>query len=120
MAELTPVGMLRTGVREILESETGAEVDESDSVCFDDVNRLRARYIIQAPIIMMSQNRQEAKDRIRAEHDYRINLKAELEIRHLHSKVDQLLSHQWERLLEVQQMQTEVLEDIAKANRQGR
>ena len=41
---------------------------------------------IQAPIIMMSQNRQEAKDRLRSQHDYQINLKAELEIRHLHEK----------------------------------
>ena len=46
---------------------------------------------VQAPVIMMSQNRQEAKDRLRSEHDYRINLKAELEIRHLHEKVDHLV-----------------------------
>ncbi len=69
---------------------------------------------IQAPIIMMSQNRQGAKDRLRAEHDYRVNLKAELEIRHLHSKIDQLLSHQWQRLLEIQQVQMEVLEEISE------
>jgi uncharacterized membrane protein len=69
---------------------------------------------VQAPIIMMSQNRQGAKDRLRAEHDYRVNLKAELEIRHLHSKLDQLLSHQWQRLLEIQQVQMEVLEEIAE------
>jgi len=68
---------------------------------------------IQAPIIMMSQNRQEAKDRLRAEHDYRVNLKAELEIRHLHSKLDLLLTHQWQRLLEIQQLQTDLLEEIA-------
>src|SRR4029077_12591218 len=49
---------------------------------------------IQAPVIMMSQNRQEAKDRLRSEHDYMVNLKAELEIRHLHAKMDQLLTHQ--------------------------
>ena len=52
---------------------------------------------IQAPIIMMSQNRQEDKDRLQAEHDYRINLKAELEIRHLHEKIDHLLMNQWQR-----------------------
>ncbi|UUO06615.1 DUF1003 domain-containing protein [Blastopirellula sp. J2-11] len=68
---------------------------------------------IQAPVIMMSQNRQEAKDRLRAEHDYRVNLKAELEIRHLHSKLDLLLTHQWQRLLEIQQLQTDLLEEIA-------
>jgi uncharacterized membrane protein len=64
---------------------------------------------IQAPIIMMSQNRQEAKDRLRAEHDYQVNLKAELEIRHLNEKLDHLLSHQWERLVQIQQVQMELL-----------
>lgn len=68
---------------------------------------------IQAPVIMMSQNRQEAKDRLRSEHDYRVNLKAELEIRHLHSKLDLLLTHQWQRLLEIQQLQTDLLGEIA-------
>ena len=64
---------------------------------------------VQAPVIMMSQNRQESKDRLRAEHDYRINLKAELEIRALHGKLDQLLHHQWQRLLEIQEIQLEIL-----------
>jgi len=68
---------------------------------------------IQAPVIMMSQNRQESKDRLRSEHDYRINLKAELEIRHLHEKVDHLLSRQWERLAEIQQIQIELLSEVA-------
>jgi uncharacterized membrane protein len=67
---------------------------------------------VQAPIIMMSQNRQEAKDRIRSEHDYQVNLKAELEIRHLHEKVDHLLSHQWERLVKIQELQLELLADL--------
>jgi uncharacterized membrane protein len=67
---------------------------------------------IQAPIIMMSQNRQEAKDRLRAEHDYRVNLKAELEIRLLHAKLDQLLTHQWQRLLEIQQLQVDLMEEL--------
>ncbi len=70
---------------------------------------------IQAPVIMMSQNRQEARDRARAENDYRVNLKAELEIRHLHSKLDQLQTRQWERLLEIQRMQLELMEDVAAA-----
>ncbi len=65
---------------------------------------------IQAPIIMMSQNRQEAKDRLRSENDYRVNLKAELEIRHLHEKVDHLLNKQWERLAEIQQIQLEIMQ----------
>ncbi len=69
---------------------------------------------IQAPVIMMSQNRQEAKDRLRSENDYRVNLKAELEIRHLHSKLDLLLTHQWQRLLEIQQVQTDLLEELGR------
>jgi uncharacterized membrane protein len=69
---------------------------------------------LQAPVIMMSQNRQEAKDRERAEYDYRINLKAELEIRHLHEKVDHLLKHQWERLVEIQQLQIEILSELVR------
>jgi uncharacterized membrane protein len=67
---------------------------------------------LQAPIIMMSQNRQEAKDRLRASHDYQINLKAELEIRQLHQKLDHLLSRQWERLVEIQGVQLELLNEV--------
>ncbi|MCA9726636.1 MAG: DUF1003 domain-containing protein [Candidatus Eisenbacteria bacterium] len=69
---------------------------------------------LQAPVIMMSQNRQAAKDRLRSEHDYRVNLKAELEIRLLHSKLDELLTHQWQRLLEIQQVQMDVLEELGR------
>lgn len=69
---------------------------------------------IQAPIIMMSQNRQEQKDRQRGEHDYKINLKAELEIKLLNEKVDYLLVHQSKMLLEVQQVQIDYLEDLMK------
>ena len=67
---------------------------------------------IQAPIIMMSQNRQEQKDRIRGEHDYKINLKAELEIKILSEKIDHLLVHQNKMLLEIQELQTDYLEDL--------
>ncbi|HTX88380.1 MAG TPA: DUF1003 domain-containing protein [Bacteroidales bacterium] len=67
---------------------------------------------IQAPIIMMSQNRQEQKDRLRGEHDYKVNLKAELEIRLLHEKIDHLIIHQNKRLLEIQAIQTDYLNDI--------
>jgi len=66
---------------------------------------------IQAPIIMMSQRRVEEKDRLRSENDYKVNLKAELEIRHLHEKVDHLLTKQWERLIELQQLQLEALQE---------
>lgn len=69
---------------------------------------------IQAPIIMMSQNRQESKDRMRSENDYRTNLKAELEIRHLNLKVDQLLTHQWRRLLEIQELQMESMGELLR------
>jgi uncharacterized membrane protein len=75
---------------------------------------------IQAPVIMMSQNRQEAKDRLRAEHDYQVNLKAELEIRHLTWKMDQLLNHQWQRLLEIQKIQTELMEELLRKPSRGR
>jgi uncharacterized membrane protein len=69
---------------------------------------------IQAPIIMMSQNRQGEKDRQRSEHDYKINLKAELEIKLLHDKLDHLMIHQNKRLLEIQEIQSDYLEDILK------
>jgi uncharacterized membrane protein len=70
---------------------------------------------IQAPIIMMSQNRQEQKDRKRSEQDYKINLKAELEIKILSEKIDHLLVHHNKKLLEIQEVQTDYLEDLIKA-----
>ena len=73
---------------------------------------------LQAPIIMMSQNRQEAKDRERAKNDYMVNLKSELEIRILHEKIDHLIMHQQQELMEIQKVQTElmhtILEEIKK------
>lgn len=69
---------------------------------------------IQAPIIMMSQNRRDQKDRIRNEYEYKINLKAELEIKLLHEKLDHLMIHQNRRLLEIQEIQVDILEDIMK------
>lgn len=69
---------------------------------------------IQAPIIMMSQNRREEKDRKRSEHDYRINLKAEFEIKLLGEKMDHLLVHQSKKLLEIQEIQTDYLEDLVR------
>lgn len=69
---------------------------------------------LQAPVIMMSQNRQEEKDRERAKQDYMINLKAELEIRTLHEKLDHLIIHQQQELLNIQQVQVEMMEDILK------
>ncbi|MDO6391348.1 DUF1003 domain-containing protein [Pontibacter sp. BT731] len=72
---------------------------------------------IQAPIIMMSQNRKEAKDRQRSEYDYKVNLKAELEIRLLHEKIDHLIVHQNQRLLEIQEIQIDLMEDILNRSR---
>src|SRR5216117_539779 len=69
---------------------------------------------VQAPVIMMSQNRAEARDRLRAENDYKVNLKAELEIRHLHEKIDHLLRRQYNRLFEIQQIQVELLEELGR------
>lgn len=67
---------------------------------------------LQAPIIMMSQNRQAARDRLCAETDYKVNLKAELEIRHLHEKLDHLLRKQSQRFFEIQQIQLELMRDL--------
>jgi len=67
---------------------------------------------LQAPVIMMSQNRQEEKDRERAKQDYMVNLKSELEIRILHEKIDHLILHQQQELLTIQQIQVEMMEDI--------
>jgi len=66
---------------------------------------------VQAPIIMMSQRRQETKDRLRALNDYQVNLKAELEVRHLHEKLDHLMSRQWQRLAEIQALQLEIMQE---------
>ena len=67
---------------------------------------------IQAPVIMMSQNRQEEKDRDRAKKDYLINLKSEIEIRTLHEKIDHLIINQQQELFEIQQIQIEMMKDI--------
>jgi uncharacterized membrane protein len=67
---------------------------------------------LQAPVIMMSQNRQEEKDRDRSKKDYMINLKSELEIRMLHEKIDHLIMHQQQELLELQKVQIEMMNDI--------
>ncbi|UDL87211.1 DUF1003 domain-containing protein [Mesorhizobium sp. PAMC28654] len=75
---------------------------------------------IQAPIIMMSQKRQETKDRLRSFNDYRVNLKAELEVRHLHEKLDYLISRQWTRLAEMQQMQLDAMHELTGAKTQKR
>lgn len=75
---------------------------------------LSAIAALQAPVIMMSQNRQEEKDRERAKKDYMINLKSELEIRMLHEKLDHLIMHQQHELIEIQKVQIDMMNDIFK------
>lgn len=67
---------------------------------------------LQAPVIMMSQNRQEEKDRERSKKDFMINLKSELEIRMLHEKLDHLIMHQQQELIEIQKIQIDMMNDI--------
>ena len=73
---------------------------------------LSAIAAIQAPVIMMSQNRKEDRDRRRAASDYLINLKAEIEVRNLHQKIDLLISEQMQTLFEIQKVQMEIMEEI--------
>ena len=78
---------------------------------------------LQAPVILMSQNRQAARDRADAAHDYEVNLKAELEIRYLHEKLDLLRERQWSELVQMQQRQIALLErllDEARSDRRDR
>ena len=72
---------------------------------------------LQAPVILMSQNRQAARDRADAAHDYEVNLKAELEIRYLHEKLDLLRERQWADLVQMQQRQIALLERLLKEAR---
>ena len=73
---------------------------------------------LQAPIIMMSQNRKEEKDRQRAVNDYLVNLKAEVEIRNMHEKLDLLMAEQMKTLFEIQKEQMKVMNEINKALKQ--
>ena len=72
---------------------------------------------VQAPVIMMSQNRSAARDRAEADQDYRVNLKAEIEIATLHEKIDHLLHVQWQRMVELQQTQLDMLEELTRRRR---
>ncbi len=74
---------------------------------------------LQAPVIMMSQNRQGEKDRLHAANDYEVNLKAELEIRSLHAKLDELRSLDWQALVEQQRRQIELLTALAERQNQS-
>jgi len=72
---------------------------------------------LQAPVIMMSQNRQSNRDRLQADQDFRVNLKAELEIASLHEKVDHVLHAQYEHMVELQEVQLDLLNELAAARR---
>jgi uncharacterized membrane protein len=69
---------------------------------------------VQAPVILMSQNRQGVKDRLDAAHDYEVNLKAELEILSLHEKLDELREMKWSELITMQQEQLRLLTQLMK------
>ncbi len=69
---------------------------------------------VQAPIIMMAQNRMSQRDRRQADQDFRVNLKAEIEVATLHEKVDHLLHAQWNRMVELQQLQLDLLQELAR------
>jgi len=75
---------------------------------------------VQAPIIMMAQNRVASRDRAQAEQDYRVNLKAELEVASLHEKLDHLLHAQWQRMVDLQQLQIDMLDELATERRRDR
>jgi uncharacterized membrane protein len=69
---------------------------------------------LQAPVIMMSQNRQQERELVKGDFQYETNLKSELQVRSLHEKVDHLMISQWQRLMEIQQIQLELMQDIAE------
>lgn len=75
---------------------------------------------IQAPIILMSQNRQTDRDRVEADNDYEINVKSEVEIHLLHEKIDYLMASKWQHLIELQQLQIELLQEITQQNQKTR
>jgi uncharacterized membrane protein len=74
---------------------------------------------LQAPVIMMSQNRAAARDRLEADEDFKINLKAELEVKGLHEKVDHLLHVQWDRMIDIQETQLELLNEILRTTKRN-
>lgn len=67
---------------------------------------------LQAPVILMSQNRAAARDRLAAKHDYEVNVKAEREIKQLHEKLDEIREARWQELIDLQRKQLELLESL--------
>src|SRR5260370_38103946 len=90
-----------------------ASIDPYPFILLDLVLSMLAA--LQAPVIMMSQNRQAAKDRLDAQHDYEVNLKAEMEIMALHTKLDELRQAQWDELLRLQRAQLELLQELKRS-----
>lgn len=72
---------------------------------------------VQAPVILMSQNRQAANDRVAAQHDYEVNLKSELEVRLLHEKLDELRERKWLELMEIQARQLDLIKELVGAKK---
>jgi uncharacterized membrane protein len=69
---------------------------------------------VQAPVIIMSQNRQEMRDRLHADRDYQVSIHTDREIHRLHSKIDHLMTNQGQKLLEIQNIQLELMEELAR------
>ena len=102
----------------IINSESRAKWDPYPFILLNLV--LSCLAALQAPVIMMSQNRQNAKDRVMANNDYEVNLRAEMEIQKLHTKLDAQREGDWKELIEVQQRQIELLHEIIRDLRTAR
>ncbi len=94
----------------LINSRTAAPFDPFPFILLNLI--LSCLAALQAPVIMMSQNRQAARDRLDAHYDYEVNMKAEMEIMDLHAKIDKLRDSQWAELIALQQRQVELLEEI--------
>jgi uncharacterized membrane protein len=99
-------------VNTVLLGRSGREFDPYPYILLNLVLSMLAA--VQAPVIMMSQNRQAAKDRLDAAHDYEVNLKAEIEIQSLHEKLDLLRQEKWMELVTLQQRQIEMLQQLVE------
>lgn len=106
--------LIWVGLNAVLLTKRGATFDPYPYILLNLFLSMLAA--IQAPVILMSQNRHSEKDRLNAEHDYEVNLKAELDIMSLHDKMDQLRERQWEELLAIQQQQLAILAELIKKN----
>src|SRR5947209_4217749 len=93
--------LIRPSLLEFIKKKV-PDLDKKASICFEGLSNIRRYYV------------NEVRDRLRAENDYKVNLKAELEIRHLHEKIDHLPRRQYNRLFEIQQIQIELLQEISR------